>query len=324
MTIQPESSPRRRATPIPLISWLQWTGFMGLRALVCLLSLTTLRVNHFYGHVAGCFLWWCETDVKRVSLANLKIAYPNLTAAERGTLLKKSLSELGKTMTELGHLWTGSERRIRGLIADVKGRHYVDEALAAGRGVITLVPHLGAWELSGLYLSLEYEITSLYRPPKLRAAERFTRRVRERFGAELVPTDMTGVRALRRALARNAMVGILPDQDPGESGGVYSPFYGRHVRTMLLASRLAAKTGCPVLFCCAERLPKGQGFRIHFVPADPLVASTDERIATTALNQGVQSLIEINPAQYQWSYKRFKNPPSQEASPYQPMARRAA
>ncbi len=315
---------RRRKGTGRLVFAIQWTGFLVLRAILCLLSLTTLRVNHFYGYLVGCFLWWFETEVKRVSRTNLKIAFPNLSPAEHETLLSDSLIEFGKTITELGHLWTGSERRIRGLVTEVKGQRYVDDAKAAGRGVIILAPHLGAWELCGLCLSLEYDITSLYRPLKLRAAERFARRVRERFGAKLVPTDLPGVRALRRALARNAMVGILPDQDPGNAGGVYSPFFGRYARTMLLASRLAAKTGCPVLFCCAERLPKGKGYRIHFVPANPLVGSPNERIATTALNQGVQSLIDINPAQYQWSYRRFKNPPDHETSPYEHLERRAA
>ncbi len=324
MTNNPARVPRLRRRTDRLVSALQWTGFQGLRILLHLLSLTTLRVNHFYGSIAGCFLWWWETDVKRVSRGNLEIAYPNLSVEQRNRLLKKSLFEFGKTMTELAHLWTRSERRIRGLVTEVKGRDHMDDALAAGRGVITLVPHLGAWELSGLYLSLEYGITSLYRPPKLRAAEQFAHRVRSRFGANLVPTDMAGVRALRRALARNEMIGILPDQDPGKSGGVYSSFFGRQARTMLLASRLAEKTGCPVLFCCAERLPGGQGFRIHFVPADPTIASEDELLATTVLNKGVESLIEINPSQYQWSYKRFKNPPPTEASPYQHSQRRAA
>lgn len=301
-----------------------WLALIGFRVLFHLLSWTTLRVNHFYGACVGRLLYWIDTDLKHISRVNLEIAYADLSEAEREQLLKESLVELGKTITELGHVWTGSERRIRGLIVDIQGQEYLDEALASGRGVIAMSPHLGSWELMGLYLSLEYGITSLYRPPRLRAAERFARQVRERFGADLVPTDVSGVRSLRRALAQESMIGILPDQDPGDSGGMYAPFFGRPVRTMQLASRLAVKTGCPLIFAVAERLPRGRGFRIHFIPADPLVASDNETVATAALNQEVESVIRMSPAQYLWAYKRFKNPPAGESAPYCQSLRRAA
>lgn len=297
---------------------------LGLRTLVLLLSWTVLRVNHFYGSCVGLILWWSNTNLKRIARINLRIAHPELTEDERDQMLRDSMLELGKTITELGPLWRGSERRIRGLVTGISGQHHVENALSAGKGVVALSPHIGAWELMGLYLSLEYGITSLYRPPKLKPAERFARQVRERFGAVLVPTDISGVGALRRALARNEMIGILPDQDPGESGGCYAPFLGQSARTMLLASRLAAKADCPVIISFAERLPKGAGYHIHFIPADPRIASADDATAAAALNEAVESVIALNPAQYQWSYKRFSSAPPGEVSPYADSLRRAA
>ena len=113
MTNTSEKLPRRGPHSDWFVAVLQWTGFQSLRVLLHLLSVTILRVNHFYGSCAGYCLWWWETHVTRVSRANLEIAYPTLSTAEREKLLKESLIEFGKTMTELGHLWMGSERRIR-------------------------------------------------------------------------------------------------------------------------------------------------------------------------------------------------------------------
>ena len=292
-------------------------------AAVSALGFTMLRVNHLYGSLAGRFLAWTDNEAKRVSAANLRIAFPELNDVERDRLLKKSLRELGKTVTELGPVWSWRQQSLLRLVKNVEGQEVVDEALQTGKGVIVLAPHAGSWELMGLYLSIEYGITSLYRPPRLGSIESFTRKVRERFGAKLVPTDVTGVRALRRALADNKMIGILPDQDPGESGGVEAPFFGYGARTMLLVSRLAAKTKSPVVYAVAERLGKGQGFRIRFVSARPEVASTNEIEAASALNKGVEDIIRMNPAQYQWSYKRFKNTANSGESPYK-QDRRAA
>ena len=114
------------------------------------------------------------------------------------------------------------------------------------------------------------------------------------------------------------MVGILRDQDPGASGSVHAPFFGYTARTMLLVSRLARKTNCAVVFCVAERLPKGRGYRIHYTATDQLIACDDEVTAATALNEGVESIVRINPAQYQWSYKRFKGAANEgQLDPYQ-------
>lgn len=285
-------------------------------ALIRALGFTMLRVNHLYGSLAGRFLWWTNSEAKRISETNLKIAFPELPEDEHNRLLKKSLRELGKTITELGPVWSWGEQSVRGLVRAVNGQHHVEQAQQTGRGVIMLAPHLGSWELMGLYLSIEYGITSLYRPPRLGAIDNFTRHARQRFGADLVPTNMSGVRALRRALADNKMIGILPDQDPGESGGIQAPFFGYSARTMLLVSKLAAKTKAPVIFAFAERLNKGQGYQVRYVPARSAIASTDENEAAAALNADVETIIRINPAQYQWSYKRYKYTADINANPY--------
>jgi len=135
-------------------------------------------------------------------------------------------------------------------------------------------------------------------------------------GATLVPTDASGVRALYKAVAKNQMIGILPDQDPGDEGGVFAPFFGVPANTMTLLPRLMQKTGAAVIFSYAERLPRGQGFHVHFLPA-PADARTDElQQAAAALNLGVENCVRQSPAQYQWSYKRFKTRPPGETRFY--------
>ena len=105
------------------------------------------------------------------------------------------------------------------------------------------------------------------------------------------------------------MVAILPDQDPGKSGGIHAPFFGHPARTMTLVSKLANKTKAEVLYIVGERLEKGKGFAVHILPADDDIASKDELIAATALNRGVERCVSINPSQYLWSYKRYRHPP---------------
>jgi KDO2-lipid IV(A) lauroyltransferase len=65
-----------------------------------------------------------------------------------------------------------------------------------------------------------------------------------------------------------------------------------------------------------ERLPRGRGFRMHWLPAPDDIADPDPRVAATALNRGVEHCVALCPTQYQWSYRRFRKRPVGLRNPY--------
>lgn len=270
------------------------------------LSWLPLRVQQAIGGGLGWVLTKVNNSAKRVSLINLRIAYPDKTEAEIKKIANQSLIETGKTVGELGAIWGWSQAKRLKLIKKVHGEDWLNQANLEN-GVIFLSPHLGCWELTVHYLVDKFPISALYQPPHIESLDKFVRDSRQTSGAKLVPTDLSGVKAMRRALKNKEALGILPDQDPGTNGGVIAPFFGYPANTMLLVNRLAQKANCPVFYIFAERLPKAQGYEIHLLPADEKIASQDELEAATALNQGVEKCVAIAPAQYQWSYKRFKH-----------------
>jgi KDO2-lipid IV(A) lauroyltransferase len=193
----------------------------------------------------------------------------------------------------------------------------LDNAVKAGRGVLLVSPHLGSWEIIGLYVGPRHPMVCMYRPPRQQSFDTIVRESRQRTGTRVVPTDAHGIRVLMQSLKNGEVVGILPDQDPRDaSGSVFAPFFGVQANTMTLISRLAAKTGAAVLFGFAERLPLGRGFRLNLLPAAAEVADPDPLRAATALNAGVEACVRMAPAQYQWNYKRFRSRPAGETRFY--------
>ena len=328
-TSAPKKAPKNRPSEEPQKGQNKqaWLGRL-TKSLVILFSWLPLGVNQFFGRVIGRFLWWIPNENRRNTLINLKIAFPEMTEAERKALAKQSLLHLGMMATELGPAWTWSKSKLLSLVKEVEGQEHLDEVLAKvnqtgeedgdkKRGIIFLSPHIGAWELSGSFLSMHYPSTFLYREPKLTGGlKEFILESRQRFGAELVPTDMRGVRTLIQALKQSRVTGILPDQDAGKKGGIHAPFFGQPARTMTLVSKLIQKTDCEFLFIIFERLPKAQGYRVHYLPAEADMASKDEVLATAALNRGVEACISVMPEQYLWSYRRFRQPPEGYENPY--------
>ncbi|MDZ7825461.1 MAG: hypothetical protein U5R48_04865 [Gammaproteobacteria bacterium] len=136
----------------------------------------------------------------------------------------------------------------------------------------------------------------------------------ERTGARLVPTDAGGIRALLQALRSGGMAGILPDQVPPRGAGRHASFLGRPALTMTLVQRLLRSTGAEALMATALRVP--DGFQLHFRRPVAGLDAADPRRAARALNASVEECIALAPAQYQWSYKRFKHPPPGSPDPY--------
>lgn len=263
-----------------------------------------LRVLHALGGALGRLPALLRTREWRVARRNAELCFPQQDATARARFVRDALAETGKSLAELALVWSDA-RRALATIVEVRGLEHIEAARAAGRGTIVAAPHLGAWELLNLQLSTLGPLTILYRVPQRPEYESLLVHARTALGAEAVRAEGPSVRVLFKRLAANRLVGILPDQRPKGGEGVDAPFFGKPVRTMTLLSRLAARTGAAVVFGFAERLPKGAGFRLHFIPAPAAIADDDPVVATTALNAAIEQCIALAPTQYQWTYKRF-------------------
>lgn len=273
------------------------------------LSYLPLPIVHGLGWLLGHVYGLLPSRDRRVAWVNLGIAYPELSRWQRVLLLRRFFKELGKTACELGWMWVADKDRLFAKIKSIEGMELMESALAQQKGVLLLTPHFGAWELAGLFWASTHGMASLYQPSDYPEIEPFVRGARQRTGASLVPTDMSGVRALLSTLKRNQIAGILPDQDPGNNGGEFAHFFGRPAYTMVLAGRLASKSKSPVLFTWCERLPWGAGYCLHVLPASERIANADLIQSAQAMNEDIARFVSVCPEQYIWNYKRWKRQP---------------
>jgi KDO2-lipid IV(A) lauroyltransferase len=292
--------------------WRAWLGVSALRAG----SKLSYPMLYRLGGLAGAALHRFPTDERAASRVNLRVCLPELAEAQREQLVRESLIETGRTFAEFGALWCWPAQRVLELIVEVRGLELFDAARAAGRGILIIAPHLGAWEAAGLFLSARAPMTSMYKRPPVVELEEFYCRARGRLGAKLAPNDAGGVAMLLRALRNREVAGILPDQDPGRGAGVFAPWFGVAANTSTLASKLAAKSGACVLFAWCERLPQARGYRVHLSAPRREIADADPLAGTVALNLELEELIRAAPQHYLWSYKRLRNRPEGLGNPY--------
>jgi len=252
----------------------------------------------------------------RTTKTNVQLCFPALSSRAQEHLVTLSMQHTFQTIAEAGAVWLWPAENVLATIRLVEGESLLRQAHHQGRGVLVIAPHLGNWEVFGLYLNAcgIAQSYQMYQPPASPALDVLIRKARSRAGAIMVPTDKTGVATLLKALKQGEIVGILPDQVPPETSGEYAAFFGKHVLTMTLISRLQQKTGAVVLAGYARRVERG--FDIIIREANPETYAEHMQASLAGMNATIENLVQETPAQYQWDYKRFRKLAGDEPSPY--------
>ena len=282
-----------------------------------LLALLPLRTLHYLGALLGRLTYWASAQYAARTRENLRQAGLTADEVQYRVMLSATINETGKSIAELAWVWGRPYDEVLGKVQECVGLEHIIAAQERGKGIIFLTPHLGCFEISALYAARRLPITVLYRPPKLGFLEGVMRSGRERGQARLAKADVGGVRLLYKALKRGEAIGLLPDQVPSRGEGEWADFFMRPAYTMTLAGRLAESSGATVLITYSERLPQGQGYVIHVAPL-PL---DFEAPVPRQINQALERVIRACPAQYLWSYNRYKIPRGVSApSPHSPLS----
>jgi KDO2-lipid IV(A) lauroyltransferase len=284
-----------------------------VRFLLIALGVLPLPLLHVVGAAFGFLLWCVPNKLRRLTRRHLEFCLAELSPAQRARIARLSLIHSLLAVMESPAIWFGPAWRLRRWLKQPEAERQLKALQAQGKGVILLCPHIGSWELAGMFCAAQGPMTSLYKPQK-GVMNALILEGRTRLGARLVPTTATGVKSLLQALKRQEMIGILPDHDPPEGSGVFAPFFGVPAHTTELVTKLAARSGAPVWFCIARRRAWGAGFEITLEALPAEVADAERGVA--ALNRAIEGVIRRMPEQYWWGYERYRRRPAGEASIY--------
>lgn len=268
--------------------------------LLRLLAYLPLRFLHALGRGLGRLIYLLPGRYRKRLQANARQA-----GYDSPRFARQAAAQTGAMIMELPKVWLRTNSALdlchNPEVATVK------TALREQRGVLYLTPHLGCFEITARILVQHGPITVMYRPPRQSFLEPAMKAGRDLPGLRSVPANMRGVREFLRALRRGEAVGMLPDQVPSAGEGVWARFFNKPAYTMTLAARLAQQAQVPVILTAGERLPHGQGWRIHYLRI-PEPYPTDLAAFVQTINDAMEDLIKQFPTQYLWSYNRYKIP----------------
>jgi len=244
---------------------------------------------------------------RRLALAHVALAFPELDAPARHALVRATFRHAGQSFAELT-LWP--KLRDRGYVA-IEGLDVLQAMCAAGRGGIAVASHAGNWELLAASIAAAgIPATVIARRVNDARFDALVVGFRRSVGVEvLVRDDPHFLSGVRDALDRNRIVAILIDQDT-RGAGVFVPFFGRPARTPAGAAVLGLRARVPICTAFIERRPGGGHLvRIAPVPVGPRGERADVTTLTATLTAAIEAQIRRAPAEWVWWHERWRRQP---------------
>lgn len=282
-----------------------------------LLARLPLSVLQALGAALAWILWWVPNSRRSTAITNVAKCFPELPPAAQRRLARESLRHEITTFVETPLVWLGPDATVRGLVKEWKGLEIFEAAMNPGTGAILLTLHQGSFEAGAIPLSATWPIAGIYKRQK-GALDDLSVQGRSRYKGVLMSSDGGNIGTQINTLtAKGYAVYIMPDQDPPRGRGVFAPFFGHLAHTPKLVARLARlRPDLPIVLMWVERLPRAQGFVVHFREPSPGLRDPDPVKAATALNADFEAFVRSRPEQYWWGYKRFRRRPPGEAPFY--------
>jgi KDO2-lipid IV(A) lauroyltransferase len=274
-----------------------------------LIHFLPFRVIVSIGGGFGWLLYLLAAERRRVGLINLRLCFPEMSEADRNTLLRGHFKMFGRGAIERSILWWSSPERISGLIRVEGVEHF--QAMK-NKPAILLTPHFVGMDVGGQWIAQQVDTVCMYAKQKSAYLTELLLKKRARFRNQHLYSRQQGLRPILKGMRSGMPFIYPPDQDQGVRDGAFIPFFGVPAATMTSVPRIAQMTGAKVLPGITRLLPGGQGYVLTFYPPWEDYPSGDDIADARRMNEFIEQRILEMPEQYFWLHKRFKTRPEGE------------
>ncbi|MGA1369143.1 MAG: lysophospholipid acyltransferase family protein [Blastocatellia bacterium] len=272
-----------------------------------------------FGYSVGAVAHRLLPHLRHHAETNLRLAFPEMAAAERDQIVREVFRTLGRLLAEVSQFPRLNPVNIDRVVRYEGLSHFLD-AQATGRGVIFLTGHLGAWELSVYAHSVYgYPSSFLARRVDNPLVERLAERYRTMYGNRSIDKK-TGLREVIRTLKAGGVVGILADLNALRPEGIFCDFFGVPAATTVGVATLALRTDAVVLPGYLVWEEAEQRHVLHFEPPIETVrtgdSDADVQVNTARYTALLESIIRRYPGQWLWIHRRWRTRPPGEPDLY--------
>jgi Kdo2-lipid IVA lauroyltransferase/acyltransferase len=279
-----------------ILGFIIWSlGFLPLRILYIMSDFMYLIVYYIAGYR------------KKVVFDNLNGAFPDKDKKEIRAIAKKFYRHLCDLVVETIHQQVMDEKEIS-LRVRYTNPQIVNDYFNRGKDVAAIIGHCGNWEwMCGFPLITRYKCVTIYKPLSNPVFDNFMLKLREKFGADLVPMKMVVRRLVEyRRKKLPTITAFIADQAPRRDNSmVWTEFLGRETAVYTGVGKIAVKMDMAVVYFIMRKVKRGY-YEFEFVPLFDSAAATTEIEITKAHISILEKQIAEQPEHWLWSHRRWK------------------
>lgn len=191
--------------------------------------------------------------------------------------------------------------------------HFLTDCISKDGSAVVVSMHFGYWEAMATALPQRYrmcEMASLGRLTQFESINRLIIKRRESQGVRMIDKKGAFKHLLKLYSKRNAIAGILVDQNIDLGEGIEVRFFGKRATHTTIASVLSRRFGVAIVPLFIDFNEDYSRYYVRFCePIRTQVTndSTQDILQATQKQANItQQIIESNPSSWFWFHKRFK------------------
>lgn len=284
-----------------------------LLVMIRIIWLLPLETMLRFADALGTFAFSVIKIRRSTVMDNLRSSFPEKSETEIEGIAKRSYQNFAKTTFEFIAMFKLDDDTLFSRCEFVN-QHCLEDVFKLGKGGVLVSGHFGNWELLGAAIArLGYPMYAVVANQHNAYADRLMTQYRAKMGTTVIHVGVA-VRGVIKALRNNGFIALLADQN-ARHDGVFVNFLGRPASTPKGPAVFSLKTGAPMVFGTAVRLPGGKHrFDIELIPHDHLTGGAiDENIQalTQIFTSKLEAKIREYPDHWFWMHRRWKTKPSE-------------
>ena len=259
------------------------------------------------GNMLGRIFWYFVPQRrKKISLQNILRSGITTDRAKAEEISKNAALRFGPLGVSMLRFPLLTKENISDYVV-IKNKAKLDAIVKENKGCILAANHCGNWEMVGAGLALHgYPLLSVGMKQSNQGFDQFICEYRAMTGQTI--EYKTGVRDMLRRLKEGYFVGLLCDQDPGNTG-ILSELFGQKTLTPTGPAHFSVMTGLPVVTLFIHQTDT---FKYEIIVGDPILADIGlgkkeavQKITDT-LNKKLETWVRIYPEEWFWMHNRWK------------------
>ncbi len=286
---------------------MKYLGYILSIVFLRLLSVLPRPILYFLSDLLYILLYYVAGYRRKTAWNNISSAFPEMKKSEVRKTVHRFYRHLADLFLEFAVILYYPKKKLEYMFR-MKNPELIEKYYDEGRHVILVTGHYNNWEWAlPLSYTFRHTLLAVYKPLKNQYFENTFRKMRGRFGAEVVPMKQIG-RTLFRCNDQGilTLTGMVADQRPARRNIHFWTRFLHHDTPVFLGSeKLAVKFNAVVVYMKVRKEKRGV-YQAEFELVTDSPKEEEPYVITKKHTAILEDLIREDPARWLWTHKRWK------------------